>query len=412
MVQAHAMQIMQVQRCATLLVFRHKTREVATIHSMSDHNSRSACAGPWHRPREEVVSKPCEEVESPRTGSPQMRLGSPRVDLQSNSCSRHVDGGPLGPRASLHGRTNGTAVAVPSDPMAPLTLTNVVDVASRLHHGEPVVRQAAAAALGALGEVAAEHVRELASLIQDVDSGVRKAAAIALGNLGHKAVGHADAASAPININKLPSQADDANVLFVFACSCDWFSIKPLGKSLSVGFPWFSILLAVLCPRHCWLLRSSMTMMTSDSMQQLRSECSKQLPKLHVAMATVASKMHHSKCPCSFRSSFDASLTWLCILRASRRQGLVVLERLLCGECIIVLRTGRRTAKSACPKPCSNVVNAKHSTSPGRCKKEESKHRHQTNRCPCPFEVALGSCDVPSSNMIRVCSYPKINPEL
>ena len=70
------------------------------------------------------------------------------------------------------------------------------DVASRLHHSEPVVRQAAAAALGALGEVSAEHVRELASLMQDVDSGVRRAAAIALGNLGEKAAGHADAASA------------------------------------------------------------------------------------------------------------------------------------------------------------------------------------------------------------------------
>ena len=72
------------------------------------------------------------------------------------------------------------------------------DVASRLHHSEPVVRQAAAAALGALGEVAAEHVRQLASLIEDVDSGVRRAAAIALGNLGQRAVGHADAASAQL----------------------------------------------------------------------------------------------------------------------------------------------------------------------------------------------------------------------
>ncbi len=68
------------------------------------------------------------------------------------------------------------------------------DVASRLHHSEPVVRQAAAAALGALGEVAAEHISQLAMLIQDVDSGVRRAAAIALGNLGQKAVGHVDVA--------------------------------------------------------------------------------------------------------------------------------------------------------------------------------------------------------------------------
>jgi len=82
------------------------------------------------------------------------------------------------------------------------------DVASRLHHSEPVVRQAAAAALGALGEVAAEHISELAMLIQDVDSGVRRAAAIALGNLGQKAVGHADALLAASQLD------DDDDVRF------------------------------------------------------------------------------------------------------------------------------------------------------------------------------------------------------
>eukprot|EP00438_Fugacium_kawagutii_P020724 Skav225280 [mRNA] locus=scaffold4099:208277:211812:+ [translate_table: standard] len=168
---------------------------VDTVDRESARTGRLAKSCEICRPREEVVRKPCE-VES--TGSPQMRLGSPRVNLQSNSHGKDVDGGPLC-GTSLR---NGTAYDAP----APAFETNVIDVASRLHHGEPVVRQAAAAALGALGEVAAEHVRELASLIQDMDSGVRKAAAIALGNLGHKAVGHADAASAPLPFQDLLSR--------------------------------------------------------------------------------------------------------------------------------------------------------------------------------------------------------------
>ena len=150
-----------------------------------------------------------------------MRLASPRVDLQSNS--RGVDLA----RAFAHGHLNGANPHQNEASKGPRIETRLVtsvetekataeamecmetetkavsavsvvseDVASRLHHSEPVVRQAAAAALGALGEVAAAHVRQLASLIEDVDSGVRRAAAIALGNLGQRAVGHADAASA------------------------------------------------------------------------------------------------------------------------------------------------------------------------------------------------------------------------
>ena len=156
-----------------------------------------------------------------------MCLASPRVDLQSNSRgARHEDPVDLA-RAFAHGHLNGAnphrneaskvgprietrlVTSVDTEKAAMEAMERVEteskavsavseDVASRLHHSEPVVRQAAAAALGALGEVAAEHVRQLASLIEDVDSGVRRAAAIALGNLGQRAVGHADAASAQL----------------------------------------------------------------------------------------------------------------------------------------------------------------------------------------------------------------------
>ena len=170
------------------------------------------------KPREDVQVHSPGLTRSPQ--SPQMRLASPRVDLQSNSRDVRHDVNPVDPvdpvelaRAFAHGHLNGAngakhrtekATAEAMERMETETkavsAVSVVseDVASRLHHSEPVVRQAAAAALGALGEVAAEHVRQLASLIEDVDSGVRRAAAIALGNLGQRAVGHADAALAEI----------------------------------------------------------------------------------------------------------------------------------------------------------------------------------------------------------------------
>lgn len=183
------------------------------------------------KPREDVQVHSPGFTRSPQ--SPQMCLASPRVDLQSNSLgARHEDPVDLA-RAFAHGHLNGANPRNEASKVGPRIETRLVtsvdtekamameamervetetkavravsavsvvseDVASRLHHSEPVVRQAAAAALGALGEVAAEHVRQLASLIEDVDSGVRRAAAIALGNLGQRAVGHADAASAQL----------------------------------------------------------------------------------------------------------------------------------------------------------------------------------------------------------------------
>lgn len=195
------------------------------------------------------VRKPREDVQvhSPGfTRSPQslqMCLASPRVDLQSNSLgARHEDPVDLA-RAFAHGHLNGANPRNEASKVGPRIETRLVtsvdtekamameamervetetkavravsavsvvseDVASRLHHSEPVVRQAAAAALGALGEVAAEHVRQLASLIEDVDSGVRRAAAIALGNLGQRAVGHADALLAASQLD------DDDDVRF------------------------------------------------------------------------------------------------------------------------------------------------------------------------------------------------------
>lgn len=195
------------------------------------------------------VRKPREDVQvhSPGfTRSPQslqMCLASPRVDLQSNSRgARHEDPVDLA-RAFAHGHLNGANPRNEASKVGPRIETRLVtsvdtekamameamervetetkavravsavsvvseDVASRLHHSEPVVRQAAAAALGALGEVAAEHVRQLASLIEDVDSGVRRAAAIALGNLGQRAVGHADALLAASQLD------DDDDVRF------------------------------------------------------------------------------------------------------------------------------------------------------------------------------------------------------
>ena len=54
-----------------------------------------------------------------------------------------------------------------------------------------MVRQAAVAALGALGDV--EQAGQLAKLLQDSDAGVRKAAALALGNLGQSAAVYTDA---------------------------------------------------------------------------------------------------------------------------------------------------------------------------------------------------------------------------
>ena len=68
------------------------------------------------------------------------------------------------------------------------------DVTSRLHHAEPVVRQAAVAALGALGRAAKDDARLLAASLRDTDAGVRRAAAIALGNLGKPASAYTDAA--------------------------------------------------------------------------------------------------------------------------------------------------------------------------------------------------------------------------
>lgn len=162
-----------------------------------------------------------------------MRLASPRADLRSSSGrswsprpstlpragNGHVEGIKLGstervdgilardvksPAKSSEGNGEGYMERVSQEvtktkskdvsEVSAGTKAVSEDVASRLHHSEPVVRQAAAAALGALGEVAAEHISELAMLIQDVDSGVRRAAAIALGNLGQKAAGHADVA--------------------------------------------------------------------------------------------------------------------------------------------------------------------------------------------------------------------------
>ncbi|CAJ1362301.1 unnamed protein product [Effrenium voratum] len=67
------------------------------------------------------------------------------------------------------------------------------DVTSRLHHAEPVVRQAAVAALGALGRAAKDDARLLAASLRDTDAGVRRAAAIALGNLGKPASAYTDA---------------------------------------------------------------------------------------------------------------------------------------------------------------------------------------------------------------------------
>lgn len=175
------------------------------------------------KPREDVQVHSPGLTRSPQ--SPQMRLASPRVDLQSNSRDVRHDVDPVDPvelaRAFAHGHLNGAngakhhrtekATAEALERMETETkAVSVVseDVASRLHHSEPVVRQAAAAALGALGEVAAEHVRQLASLIEDVDSGVRRAAAIALGNLGQRAVGHADALLAASQLD------DDDDVRF------------------------------------------------------------------------------------------------------------------------------------------------------------------------------------------------------
>lgn len=190
------------------------------------------------KPREDVQVHSPGFTRSPQ--SPQMCLASPRVDLQSNSRgARHEDPVDLA-RAFAHGHLNGanphrneaskvgprietrlvTSVDTEKAAMEAMerveteskavSAVSVVseDVASRLHHSEPVVRQAAAAALGALGEVAAEHVRQLASLIEDVDSGVRRAAAIALGNLGQRAVGHADALLAASQLD------DDDDVRF------------------------------------------------------------------------------------------------------------------------------------------------------------------------------------------------------
>lgn len=54
------------------------------------------------------------------------------------------------------------------------------DMACRLQHREPVVRQAAAAALGALGALGPPELTALRALLQDPDQGVRRAAAIAL----------------------------------------------------------------------------------------------------------------------------------------------------------------------------------------------------------------------------------------
>eukprot|EP00435_Cladocopium_sp_Y103_P060475 s1441_g22.t1 len=189
------------------------------------------------KPREDVQVHSPGRTRSPQ--SPQVRLASPRMDLQSNSRGVRHNVDPVDPvdlaRAFVHGQLNGanphrndaskvgprietrlvtsveTEKATAMEAME--TETKAVsavseDVASRLHHSEPVVRQAAAAALGALGEVAAEHVRQLASLIEDVDSGVRRAAAIALGNLGQRAVGHADALLAASQLD------DDDDVRF------------------------------------------------------------------------------------------------------------------------------------------------------------------------------------------------------
>mmetsp|Transcript_68044 Transcript_68044/g.149379 ORF Transcript_68044/g.149379 Transcript_68044/m.149379 type:complete len:595 (-) Transcript_68044:191-1975(-) len=193
------------------------------------------------KPREDVQVHSPGFTRSPQ--SPQMCLASPRVDLQSNSRgARHKDPVDLA-RAFAHGHLNGANPRNEASKVGPRIETRLVtsvdtekamameamervetetkavravsavsvvseDVASRLHHSEPVVRQAAAAALGALGEVAAEHVRQLASLIEDVDSGVRRAAAIALGNLGQRAVGHADALLAASQLD------DDDDVRF------------------------------------------------------------------------------------------------------------------------------------------------------------------------------------------------------
>lgn len=193
------------------------------------------------KPREDVQVHSPGFTRSPQ--SPQMCLASPRVDLQSNSLgARHEDPVDLA-RAFAHGHLNGANPRNEASKVGPRIETRLVtsvdtekamameamervetetkavravsavsvvseDVASRLHHSEPVVRQAAAAALGALGEVAAEHVRQLASLIEDVDSGVRRAAAIALGNLGQRAVGHADALLAASQLD------DDDDVRF------------------------------------------------------------------------------------------------------------------------------------------------------------------------------------------------------
>ena len=206
-----------------------------------------------------------------------MCLASPRVDLQSNSRgARHEDPVDLA-RAFAHGHLNGANPRNEASKVGPRIETRLVtsvdtekamamevmervetetkavravsavsvvseDVASRLHHSEPVVRQAAAAALGALGEVAAEHVRQLASLIEDVDSGVRRAAAIALGNLGQRAVGHADAASAQL----ISILCDFIKLRFEpgFNNCCAFFNVEPLGPTsgrpsfpLAPGFP-------------------------------------------------------------------------------------------------------------------------------------------------------------------------------
>ena len=197
-----------------------------------------------------VEARKSQEAESPtlwKSGSPQMRLASPRADLRSSSGrswsprpstqpragNGHVEGIKLGstervdgilardvksPAKSSEGNGEGYMERVSQEvtktkskdvsEVSAGTKAVSEDVASRLHHSEPVVRQAAAAALGALGEVAAEHISELAMLIQDVDSGVRRAAAIALGNLGQKAVGHADALLAASQLD------DDDDVRF------------------------------------------------------------------------------------------------------------------------------------------------------------------------------------------------------
>ncbi|CAK9093182.1 unnamed protein product [Durusdinium trenchii] len=134
------------------------------------------------------TQRPSRDSEAPESPSwwpsPGMRLASPvRSQTKSDDISPERSPalalsrakGALGKR-QLQARASGASTS---------------DIASRLRHSEPVVRQAAVAALGALGDV--EQAGQLAKLLQDSDAGVRKAAALALGNLGQSAAVYTDA---------------------------------------------------------------------------------------------------------------------------------------------------------------------------------------------------------------------------